>query len=224
MSPAKRLTARTFARLKGERLAVLTAYDYFTARFLEAAGVDALLVGDSVNMVYHGHPTTLSADMPLMLAHTSAVVRGAANTLVIADRSTRQLYEVTPSGRTSSSSIHSAGPSARTSRWAPIVLPSSVRAVSRLKPIRNSGREDAATATPRTRANGTDSAAKAGLPNASAASMPRAANAAYPASLGLADVVRRTSPPVSAAPGPSRAGRARHPRRSPAAPRARAAT
>jgi 3-methyl-2-oxobutanoate hydroxymethyltransferase len=81
----KPLTARRFARLKGTHLAVLTAYDFFTAQLLEAAGVDALLVGDSVNMVYHGQPTTLSADMPMMLAHTRAVVRGAPNTLVIAD-------------------------------------------------------------------------------------------------------------------------------------------
>jgi 3-methyl-2-oxobutanoate hydroxymethyltransferase len=85
MSPDKALSARRFARMKGKRIAVLTAYDFFTARLLEAAGVEALLVGDSVNMVYHGEPTTLSADMPLMLAHTRAVVRGAPNTLVIGD-------------------------------------------------------------------------------------------------------------------------------------------
>ncbi len=101
---------------------------------------------------------------------------------------------LTPSGSTSSSSTHSAGPSARTSSWAPIVPPSSMRAVSRLKPIRSSGRGDAATATPSTTANGTDSAANAGRPSASAASRPTAASAAYPASLGLADVVRRTDP------------------------------
>jgi 3-methyl-2-oxobutanoate hydroxymethyltransferase len=85
MTQKKMISARRFARMKGERIAVLTAYDYFTARLLEAAGVDALLVGDSVNMVYHGQPTTLSVDMPVMLAHTRAVVRGAPNTLVIGD-------------------------------------------------------------------------------------------------------------------------------------------
>ena len=85
MASTKRVTARTFARMKGKRIAVLTAYDYYTARALDRAGVEALLVGDSVNMVYHGEPTTLSADMPLMLAHTRAVARGADRALVIGD-------------------------------------------------------------------------------------------------------------------------------------------
>jgi 3-methyl-2-oxobutanoate hydroxymethyltransferase len=71
--------------MKGERVAVLTAYDYYTARFLDRAGVDALLVGDSVNMVYHGEATTLSVDMPTMLAHTRAVARAAEHALVIGD-------------------------------------------------------------------------------------------------------------------------------------------
>lgn len=80
-----RVTVRTFARLKGKRLAVLTAYDYYTARFLDRAGVDALLVGDSLNMVFYGEPTTLSADMALMLAHTRAVAKGTSRALVIGD-------------------------------------------------------------------------------------------------------------------------------------------
>jgi 3-methyl-2-oxobutanoate hydroxymethyltransferase len=85
MAEQTRMTVRRFARMKGKRLAVLTAYDYFTARYLDQAGVDALLVGDSVNMVYHGRPTTLSADMPMMLAHTLAVARGSERALVIGD-------------------------------------------------------------------------------------------------------------------------------------------
>jgi 3-methyl-2-oxobutanoate hydroxymethyltransferase len=71
--------------MKGKRIAVLTAYDFYTARYLDRAGVDALLVGDSVNMVYHGLPNTLSVDMPTMLAHTRAVARAAENALVIGD-------------------------------------------------------------------------------------------------------------------------------------------
>jgi 3-methyl-2-oxobutanoate hydroxymethyltransferase len=85
MPTPKKMTVRKFARLKGKRVAMLTAYDYFTARFLDRAGVEALLVGDSVNMVYHGEATTLSVDMPLMLAHTRAVVRGTEQALVIGD-------------------------------------------------------------------------------------------------------------------------------------------
>lgn len=80
-----KITVRTFARLKGKRIAVLTAYDFYTARFLDRAGVDSLLVGDSLNMVFYGQPTTLSADMPLMLAHTRAVARGAERALVVGD-------------------------------------------------------------------------------------------------------------------------------------------
>jgi 3-methyl-2-oxobutanoate hydroxymethyltransferase len=89
--------------MKGQRIAVLTAYDYFTARYLDRAGVDALLVGDSVAMVYHGHATTLAADMPIMLAHTSAVARGAERALVIADM---PFLSYQPSER---DAIHNAG-------------------------------------------------------------------------------------------------------------------
>jgi len=80
-----KVTVRSFARLKGKRIAVLTAYDYFTAKFLDRAGVDSLLVGDSLNMVFYGEATTLSADMPLMLAHTRAVAKAATRALVIGD-------------------------------------------------------------------------------------------------------------------------------------------
>ena len=57
-----KVTVRAFARMKGKNITMLTAYDYYTARFLDKAGVDSLLVGDSLNMVFYGEPTTLSAD------------------------------------------------------------------------------------------------------------------------------------------------------------------
>lgn len=85
MNTRKQMTVRRFARMKGERIAVLTAYDYFTALYLDRAGIDALLVGDSASMVVHGHPTTLAIDMPVMLAHTLAVSRAAKSALVIGD-------------------------------------------------------------------------------------------------------------------------------------------
>jgi 3-methyl-2-oxobutanoate hydroxymethyltransferase len=83
----KKVTIRTFLRKKqkGEKIVVLTAYDYYTARRLEAAGVDSLLVGDSLNMVVYGRPNTLSAEMDKMLFHTRAVADASEHALVIAD-------------------------------------------------------------------------------------------------------------------------------------------
>ena len=70
---------------KGEKIAVLTAYDYYTAKFLDRAGVDALLVGDSVGMVLYGEEGTLQVNMDMMIAHTRAVSRAVQHALVIAD-------------------------------------------------------------------------------------------------------------------------------------------
>ncbi|MEW5923653.1 MAG: 3-methyl-2-oxobutanoate hydroxymethyltransferase [Candidatus Zixiibacteriota bacterium] len=84
---AKKITVSTFIKKKkqGEKIAVLTAYDYFTAKFLDKAGVDSLLVGDSAGMVIHGERSTLPITMDVMLAHTRAVARATKNALVIAD-------------------------------------------------------------------------------------------------------------------------------------------
>jgi 3-methyl-2-oxobutanoate hydroxymethyltransferase len=70
---------------RGERIAILTAYDFPTARILDGAGIDALLVGDSLAMVVLGHDTTLSVTMDEMLHHSRAVARGAQRSLLIAD-------------------------------------------------------------------------------------------------------------------------------------------
>jgi len=87
MSPADRVTVRTFKEFKkrGEPIVVLTAYDYQTAKILDAVGVDALLVGDSANMVFYGHSSTLSITLEQMLYHTQAVSRAALRALVIGD-------------------------------------------------------------------------------------------------------------------------------------------
>jgi len=69
----------------GEKIAMLTCYDAMFARFLDAAGVDVLLVGDSLGMVLQGHPTTLSVSIEEMLYHTGCVARGNRTTWIIAD-------------------------------------------------------------------------------------------------------------------------------------------
>ena len=72
--------------MKGKRkLSVLTAYDYPTARILSRAGIDMLLVGDSLGMVVLGYKDTRDVTLEDMIRHTAAVVRGSENTLVIAD-------------------------------------------------------------------------------------------------------------------------------------------
>lgn len=81
----KTITTFTEAKAKGEKLALLTAYDFSTARQFAQTGVDALLVGDSLGMVMLGYPDTLSVTMEDMLHHCKAVVRGAPETLVIGD-------------------------------------------------------------------------------------------------------------------------------------------
>jgi 3-methyl-2-oxobutanoate hydroxymethyltransferase len=70
---------------RGEKIAVLTAYDHPTARILDAAGADVLLVGDSLGMVVLGYDSTLPVTMEEMLHHTRAVVRGATRSLVVGD-------------------------------------------------------------------------------------------------------------------------------------------
>ena len=83
----ERVTAPSLRERKqrGEKLAVLTAYDATMARLFERAGVDALLVGDSVGMVVLGHESTIPVTIGDMVHHTRAVVRGARRALVIAD-------------------------------------------------------------------------------------------------------------------------------------------
>lgn len=80
-------TSVTFKESKknGEKLTMLTAYDYTTAKLLDESGVDSILVGDSLGMVVLGYDDTLSVTMEDMIHHSSAVARGAKNALVITD-------------------------------------------------------------------------------------------------------------------------------------------
>ncbi|MET0336154.1 MAG: 3-methyl-2-oxobutanoate hydroxymethyltransferase [Caulobacter sp.] len=83
----KSVTTLDLAAMKarGEKIAMLTAYDYTSAILAERAGVPVLLVGDSLGMVVHGHGTTLPVTVDDMVRHAAAVVRGAGKALVLAD-------------------------------------------------------------------------------------------------------------------------------------------
>ena len=80
-------TVNTFKQAKenGEKLTMLTAYDYSTAKMIDEAGIDSILVGDSLGMVFLGYPDTLSVTMEDMIHHTKAVTRGAKEAFVVAD-------------------------------------------------------------------------------------------------------------------------------------------
>jgi 3-methyl-2-oxobutanoate hydroxymethyltransferase len=81
------LNAREFAGRKGTgaKLSVVTAYDAWSARLVAHSRVDAMLVGDSVAMVVHGHPSTVTATVDMLATHTRAVASAAEGKLVIAD-------------------------------------------------------------------------------------------------------------------------------------------
>ena len=72
-------------KTRGEKIAVLTAYDATMARLLDRAGIDILLVGDSLGTVILGHETTVPVTLDAMIHHTRAVSRGASRALVVAD-------------------------------------------------------------------------------------------------------------------------------------------
>lgn len=69
----------------GQRISMVTCYDHWSARVLNGADVDCLLVGDSLAMVMHGYDSTVHADIDLMALHTRAVARGAPAKFVVAD-------------------------------------------------------------------------------------------------------------------------------------------
>lgn len=70
---------------RGEKISMLTAYDFPSAQAMEAVGIDMILVGDSLGMVVLGYENTLFVTVEDMLHHTRAVTRGAPNTMVVAD-------------------------------------------------------------------------------------------------------------------------------------------
>ncbi|UMY64649.1 MULTISPECIES: 3-methyl-2-oxobutanoate hydroxymethyltransferase [unclassified Flavobacterium] len=83
----KRVTTRSLIEMKhnGEKISMLTAYDFTMARIVDTAGVDVILVGDSASNVMAGHETTLPITLDQMIYHASAVVRAAQRALVVVD-------------------------------------------------------------------------------------------------------------------------------------------
>lgn len=84
---ARRVTTRTFREMKDANvpISMLTAYDYTSARILDEAGVDGILVGDSASNVIAGHETTLPITLDQMIYHAQCVVRGVRRALVVVD-------------------------------------------------------------------------------------------------------------------------------------------
>ncbi len=72
-------------KVKGDKITMLTAYDYSTAKLMDNAGINGILIGDSLGMTMLGYEDTLSVTMEDMIHHTACVARGAQNALVVAD-------------------------------------------------------------------------------------------------------------------------------------------
>ncbi len=83
----KRVTVHVVQAMKmrGEKISMLTAYDFSMAKILDAAGIDVLLVGDSASNVMAGHETTLPITLDQMIYHASSVVRGVKRALIVVD-------------------------------------------------------------------------------------------------------------------------------------------
>src|SRR5579862_9547282 len=90
MSPnkeVKKITTNTLQKMKenGEKISMITAYDFSFARLFDQAGIDVILVGDSASNVMAGHETTLPITLDQMIYHASSVIRGVTRSLVIVD-------------------------------------------------------------------------------------------------------------------------------------------
>jgi 3-methyl-2-oxobutanoate hydroxymethyltransferase len=96
-SESKPVTVPDFlsARSRGVKLTMLTAYDYTTARIVDSAGVDSILVGDSLGMVVQGHPNSLPVKLEDVLYHCRCVARAVRRALLIADMPFMS-YQISP--------------------------------------------------------------------------------------------------------------------------------
>jgi len=87
MASYKKITTNSLQemKMKGEKISMLTAYDYSMAKILDASGIDVILVGDSASNIMAGHETTLPITLEQMIYHASSVVRAVQRALVVVD-------------------------------------------------------------------------------------------------------------------------------------------
>lgn len=128
-------TVATFQKMKNEgtKISMLTAYDYSTAKLVDAAGINSILVGDSLGMVMLGYEDTLSVTMEDMIHHTAAVARGAKDALVIGDMPFMS-YEVSVE-----QAVTNAGCLMKEGRANAVKLEGGVRVAEQIKAITKAG-------------------------------------------------------------------------------------
>ena len=128
-------TAATFAaaKAKGERLSMLTAYDYSTAKLEDESGINGILVGDSLGNVVLGYEDTVSVTMEDMVHHGAAVARGAKNALVVVDMPFMS-YEVTVE-----EAVRNAGRLMKEGRAGAVKLEGGVRVAEQIRAIVKAG-------------------------------------------------------------------------------------
>ena len=123
----------TAAKAKGERLSMLTAYDYSTAKLEDEAGINGILVGDSLGNVVLGYEDTVSVTMEDMIHHGAAVARGAKNALVVVDMPFMS-YEVSVE-----EAVRNAGRLMKEGRAGAVKLEGGVRVAEQIRAIVKAG-------------------------------------------------------------------------------------
>lgn len=118
---------------KGEQVTFITSYDFPTATFAEKAGIDMILVGDSLGMCVYGYEGTMPVTMDQMIVHSEAVRRGASNTFVIGDMPFLS-YQTTDEA-----AVENAGRFFKEARVDAVKLEGGVRVASRIKAIVDAG-------------------------------------------------------------------------------------
>lgn len=128
-------TAATFAaaKAKGEKLSMLTAYDYSTAKLEDESGINGILVGDSLGNVVLGYEDTVSVTMEDMIHHVAAVARGAKNALVVVDMPFMS-YEATVE-----EAVRNAGRLMKEGRAGAVKLEGGVRVAEQIRAIVKAG-------------------------------------------------------------------------------------
>ncbi len=135
MSDKRKHSVHTLQKMKreGEKIAWLTAYDYPTAQFAEAAGLDMLLVGDSLGMCVYGYEGTVPVTMAQSIVHCDAVRRGAPNTFVVGDMPFMS-YQASDED-----AVRNAGRFLKEAGVDAVKLEGGVRVVSRIRAILDAG-------------------------------------------------------------------------------------